>query len=192
LEFSIKVGKLIIDEFYDGDLAAWRKRGAKDHAFRALASRPELPMSRGGLYRAVALYEVCQRFGNGAHWRHLSSSHVRLVLGLNDEDQTRLLAAAETERLTVNQLEEEVTKVRASVSTSIVRGGRRRLPELIRTVRAIKKCIDAKGRLAGSGHDPTRLDPQLVEEITATLRLLRAACDELLSRLDQTENRSQG
>jgi len=133
------------------------------------------------LYRAVALFEVCQRFGNGEGWKHVSASHVRLVLGLKDEDQERLLAAAEANRMTVNQLEKETAKARAALTA---RGGRRRLPELTRTVRAIKKCIDAKGRLAGSCHDLTRLDPLLTDEITETLRQMRSACDELLSTLD--------
>jgi hypothetical protein len=176
LEFTLAVGKIIVEGFYDNDISAWRKRGAKDRSFRALARRPELPMSAGALYRSVAIYEVCERLGGAHQWKHVSTSHLRLVLGLKQDEQARLVAIAEAQRLTVNQLEREVAKVRPAIS---VRGGRRPLPELARTLRVIRKCIDAKGHLVGSATDLASLDPALAREIRDTIRQIRSACDAL-------------
>ena len=103
-------------------------------------------------------------------------SHLRLVLGLKQDEQARLVAIAEAQRLTVHQLEREVAKVRPAIS---VRGGRRPLPELARTLRVIRKCIDAKGHLVGSATDLASLDPALAREIRDTIRQIRSACDAL-------------
>jgi hypothetical protein len=91
-DFAMAVGKLIVDSFYAGDLDAWRSRGIKNVSFRRLAKHPDLPMSATALYRSTAIYEVCQRTG-AADWKHLSTSHVRLVLPLAPGQQARLLHA---------------------------------------------------------------------------------------------------
>jgi hypothetical protein len=176
LEFALGVGKIVVDGFYEGDISAWRKRGVKDSSFRALARRPELPMSPGALYRSVAIYEVCERLGGSAQWKHVSTSHLRLVLGLKQEDQARLVALAEAKRMTVSQLEKEVAKVRPAIS---VRGGRRPIPELARTLRTIRRCIDAQGQLVGSAADLACFDPALAREIYETIRQIRFACDAI-------------
>jgi len=63
MDFALAVGKLIIDEFYDGRVDSWRLREPKDHSLRKLSRHPDLPMSPGALYRSVAMYEVCSRLG---------------------------------------------------------------------------------------------------------------------------------
>src|SRR3974377_309327 len=62
-DFAMSVGKLIIDNFYSGDLGAWRNRGAKNFSFRRLAKHPDLPMSASALYWSTAIYEVSRRVG---------------------------------------------------------------------------------------------------------------------------------
>jgi hypothetical protein len=83
--------------------------------------------------------------------------------------------------MTVNELDKEVAKVRPALS---VRGGRRPLPELTRTVRVMKKCIDAHGQLLGSHADLTRVDPALAREIFETIRQIRSACDAIAPAVD--------
>ncbi|HEY5960029.1 MAG TPA: hypothetical protein VIV60_25930, partial [Polyangiaceae bacterium] len=112
LEFAMGVGKVVVDTLYDGDLSAWRSRARKDHALRALASNPDLPLSASALYRALAIYELSRRNTRDMGWRHLGVSHLRTVLGLPSETQNRLLASAETERWTVARLEREVLVLR--------------------------------------------------------------------------------
>ena len=73
LETALGVGRLIVDDIYGGDLEAWRDRGRKDASFRKLASRGDCDLSASGLYRSVAVYELCERLG-ASRWKHLGAS----------------------------------------------------------------------------------------------------------------------
>jgi hypothetical protein len=140
LEFSLRVGAIIIHHFYDGDTSAWRSRGAKNLSFRRLAQHPELPLSAGSLYRCVALFELCDRLKAPSRWEHLGASHLRLVLGLTPDVQVRVLTAANEHRWTVRMLQDAVSRekgVRAS------RGGRRAEPAVAKSLRMVRKCLDA-------------------------------------------------
>jgi len=88
LDFTLRVGKVVVDSLYDGDLTAWRSRARKDYALRVLAASPDLPLSATALYRALAIYELSQRQPNA--WQHLGVSHLRAVLGLPNETQNHL------------------------------------------------------------------------------------------------------
>src|SRR4051794_34652916 len=94
LEFALRVGAVVIHNFYDGEVNSWRGRGPKLHSFRRLARHPELPMSPAALYRCVAIFELCERLNAPARWRRLSASHLRTVLGLPPDAQEQLLATA--------------------------------------------------------------------------------------------------
>jgi hypothetical protein len=134
LEFAVGVGKVVIDTLYDGDLSAWRSRARKDNALRALAASPELPLSASALYRALAIYELSRRNAQGMDWRHLGVSHLRSVLGLPSEIQSRLLATAEAERWSVARLEREVFVLRTPSRCS---GGRKPVPVCVKSIRRI-------------------------------------------------------
>ena len=130
LDLTLRVGKVVVDSLYDGDLSSWRNRSRKDHALRVLAASPGLPFSASALYRALALYELSKRHPTA--WEHLRVSHLRTVRGLSDETQNRLLSAAEHERWTVARLEREVLCVRAKCRNT---GGRRPVPRYVKTIR---------------------------------------------------------
>ncbi|HMA94055.1 MAG TPA: hypothetical protein VKP30_15290 [Polyangiaceae bacterium] len=134
LEFALGVGKVVVDTLYDGDLSAWRSRARKDHALRALAASPDLPLSASVLYRALAIYELSRRNVQGMDWRHLGVSHLRAVLGLPGEIQSRLLATAEAESWSVARLEREVLVLR---SPSRCSGGRKPTPACVKSIRRI-------------------------------------------------------
>jgi hypothetical protein len=102
-DFALSVGNLIVAKFYQGDVNAWRSRGPKDASFRTLSRHPDLPMSPSSLYRCVATYEVCQRIGI-ISWKHVSTSHIRVILPVPHEEQSRLLKAAEANRWPVGRL----------------------------------------------------------------------------------------
>jgi hypothetical protein len=51
-------------------------------------------MSASMLYGCIAIYELCERLGIRS-WKHVSTSHLRLVLLLERDEQERLLRAAE-------------------------------------------------------------------------------------------------
>lgn len=107
-EFALKVGKIVVEEFYGGDLQGFRRRGRKEISLRRLAQHPELPMSPSALYRCLAVYELSARMPSFASWRHISVSHVRMVLGLPEDAQRSLLERADDGCWSVARLSQEV------------------------------------------------------------------------------------
>jgi hypothetical protein len=139
LEFALRVGSVIIHQFYCGDTRAWRSRGRKTLSFRRLSAHPELPLSPGMLYRCVAIFELCDRLNAPSRWEHLTTTHLRVVLGLPDSVQERLLATANTSRWTVQVLRREVARTRALRVTS---GGRRASPPIELSLKNVKKSLE--------------------------------------------------
>jgi hypothetical protein len=139
--FTVRVGKLVIANVYDGDIVAWRHRGPKDQSFRALAMHPNLPMSPSALYRSVAMYELCVRLGID-NKTYLSTSHLRLVLGLESDVQAKLLGLAERERWPVRRLEDEVAIAKTTMGAT-GRGGRRRRSKLRIASAALSSATEA-------------------------------------------------
>lgn len=80
LDLSLRLGNLIVDRFYGGDLGAWRRRGARDASFRRLAEHTELTVSASGIYRSVAVYELNERLIGVSRVKQLAVGHVRAVL----------------------------------------------------------------------------------------------------------------
>jgi hypothetical protein len=187
MEFALSVGRLIIDRFYGGEFMAWRSRGPKNASFRALAKHPELPMSPAALYRSVAMYELCVRL-KGNSWKHLSTSHMRLVLPLGPDAQQLLLQEAERRRWTVRQLELEIGK-HAGLTAKNGSGGLQKVQPARRLkamMRALDRCLDASERLVGLDEgmmtDETR---QMMAALEARLKTVCSALEESLARLDR-------
>lgn len=142
LEFALKVGQLVIETIYSGDLSKWRIRDStKERSLRKLVRHPDFPMSPPALYRSIALYELCQRIDIG-QWSHISSSHLRLVLPLPEGEQIRLLHMAEVDRWPVRRLDEEVATVLQEKPSHCDAGGRRRQSRVRRAARLVAKAID--------------------------------------------------
>jgi len=184
-DFSISIGQLVIDNFYGGKIVGWRKRGPKHASLRRLAKHPDLPMSAGALYRCVAIYELCQRLG-ASQWKHVCTSHVRVVLPLQPPDQVRLLIAAESHRWPVRRLTEEVAKHRGCASDTRGRGGRKALSHFGRTVRVLQRCLTPSGHLLGADDldvYPAQAD---VQSVLGTLRSVMHACAVLETLLART------
>jgi hypothetical protein len=137
LEFAVRVGALIIHSFYDSDMNAWRTRGPKTTSFRRLATRDDLPMSAGALYRCVAIFELCDRLRADVRWRRLGASHFRAVLGVPHETQEQLLALANQEQWTVQTLTSRACALRGLTS----KGGRRAQPPAVKILRAIDQRL---------------------------------------------------
>lgn len=155
INFACHVGKLVMDSLYSGDPDAWRSRNSRKHvSFRKLSRHPDLPMSAPLLYRSVCIYEICQRFGVKS-WRHVSVSHIRLVLPLSVIDQERLLREAEGKAWSVRRLEEEIAPLRDAMVSAQGndRGGRRRLDRLRKAMVRVKKCSTALDELIAAEMD---------------------------------------
>jgi hypothetical protein len=182
-DFAIAVGALIINNLYGGDLEGWRHRGPKGSSFRRLAKHPELSMSAGALYRSVAIYEMCERFGV-KKCRHVSTSHLRLMLPLGRHDQERLLKDAETGRWSVRHLQKEIAAISDRHEQGQPdRGGRRHKSKLRGTVRALDNCIAACDELVRTGTDDA--SPESAQAIVDSARKMRALCFIIENRIQQ-------
>jgi hypothetical protein len=105
LEFTLRMGRLIVAEIYGGDLSRWRLNRQHDLSFRQLASRTQidLKVSATTLYRAVAVYDLCSRLPVDL-WRDFGAAHLRAVLGLSEQQQVRLLSEAKVRNWTTREL----------------------------------------------------------------------------------------
>lgn len=177
LQFALTAGRIVVETLYDGDVRAWRSRMRKDHALRALAARPDLPMSASALYRALAIYELSSRQAGGEGWQHVGVSHLRAVLGLPEDVQTGLLERAEAERWTAARMERETLSLR---STSRQAGGRKRVPGYVKSIRRIFELTRAE---ALEGLDSvSELNPNELAELTEMLESSRTMLERLRQR----------
>jgi hypothetical protein len=142
LSFAMAVGELVITHLYSGDVSRWRSRDPhKEYSMRKLARHPYLAMSPSVLYRSIAIYEVCERLGIRS-WTHVSSTHIRIVLPLSPNEQSRLLRDAEANRWSAQRLEEETaTCVRSNPSTSTTAGGRKRTSPLTFAMHRLERSL---------------------------------------------------
>lgn len=170
LEFALSVGSVIIHHFYDGDANAWRARGPKSASFRRLARHPELPLSPGSLYRCVALFELCDRLNAPSRWDHLGASHLRVVLGLPNGTQERLLAMANAQRWSVRALHTEALRAK---SGRVNRGGRRAEPPMAKTLLSVKRSLQDScsviAQIAELSDDDIKQSMRLVDEARSCL-----------------------
>jgi hypothetical protein len=174
LEFSLRVGAVIIHHCYGGDINGWRSRGPKAASFRRLAQHPELPMSPGSIYRCVAIFELCERLNAASRWEHLGTSHLRLVLGMPPAAQERLLKAANSERWTVRALQKEVLRQHAS---RLMLGGRRMESPVTKSLKHIEKALVAHRELMIQAQRPSLGDVErslkLISETEECLEQLK-------------------
>ncbi len=181
VEHAVEIGRLVIEELYNGDLSTWRSRGPKAHSLRDLARRSELPISSSALYRSIALYELRERLGGIEPWSQagLGISHLRLVLGLPADDQRRLLDRAVTESWTVAELERETVGVRAAQPVKKTRGGRPRLPRFVKSINKLRKCTQDRSEFFGDVDAVANMDAEEVDELRSQLAELHARVAEL-------------
>lgn len=183
--FARQVGRLIVERLYGGDLARWRSRGPKDSSFQKLAEKSEegtLILSASALYRCVALVELEARLGIST-WKYLSLSHVRLVFGLPEGDQEKLLLQGEDRRWTVEQMEHQAEKLRALRKGA---RGRRRQPAFVKSIGRMKRLLEEEEAFVDLDK-VAELDPHQARELAEAVRHMQAKCAELLGHLSARE-----
>ncbi len=150
LEFALRVGQLVLDRLYGGDLQAWRDRGVRDGSFRKLAAALDphgIPgLSSTSLARALGTLELDRRVGVSGR-RQLHASHVATVLGLPDDAQERLLGEAEAQDWTVTQLRAAVEQARRDAANGR-RLGRPPLPAFVKTANRWEREVEDAAGLA--------------------------------------------
>jgi hypothetical protein len=185
IEQSVAIGRLVIEHLYGGELAAWRDRGPKAHSLRALARRAKLPISSSALYRSIALYELSEVLGGLEPWVRagLGISHLRLVLGLDVDDQRGLLDRAVTHAWTVAELEREAAGARRRAPKRASRGGRPRTPRFMKCLQHLRKIAESPEDMFGDLDAVRDMDSAQRREIHETLAVVRARCDQLERRI---------
>jgi hypothetical protein len=183
-DFAMKVGRIVVDHFYAGKLEGWRHRGAKDVSFRKLAKHPDLPMSPSALYRSVAIYEVCTRLEIDS-WRHVSTSHIRLVLGLPGPEQARLLREAEGEEWSVRRLQDEIAQLREEEKGIAPLANANADSALKKVTRALSTCLDESDHLVNAMDDGLALSRETARSIAAVVNRISEACSMLQVRLNK-------
>ncbi len=181
LNLALSIGRIVIEELYDGDLTVWRSRGVKEYTLRTLAKNPRLGISASSLYRAIAIYELRVRLGDEQLWNELTVCHIRAILGLPESEQRRLLELAADNAWTTVALEDEAAKIRSQTKSS--RGGRPRKPRFARQIEYVEKAFANEDVVFGDIEALDSMSTAQRDEIRRRLRFVRERCDELASLL---------
>lgn len=177
LEFALRVGAVIVHNFYGGSVETWRTKGLKNASFRRLAKHPRLPMSASALCRCVATFELCERLQLPSRWPHLTSTHVRLVLGLRADVQEQLLARANSEKWTVRTLEQAALRAR---DTGTSRGGRQPESPALKSIRDVRKAFFSQRAVVAELGQPS---PRELEALWKFAEEARDYLEQLVSLL---------
>jgi hypothetical protein len=178
LEFVIRVGKIVMDRIFAGDLNLWRSRGRRDATFRRLELHPDLPFRASTLSKAVGVYVMSRRRTDLADLTNLEASHFQELVALTDDLQDRLLAQANEQAWTVRTLRAEVHRLTPGGITS---RGRPRLPGFVRALRQIRDHVDERRLLADT--DNMHVDLAEARELLDTTRRLCRQGEELARKL---------
>ncbi len=175
-DFVMGVGALIVETFYSGDLTAWRMRGRKEASFRRLSRHPDLPMSSVALYRCVAIYEMCERLGI-RNWKHVTTTHLRVVLPLPPETQRQLLDAAESSCWSVRRIEEVAANLQTlGPSAHRHRGGRKPCSRVRTAVQVVEGRLCAVADALDAGGPDIESSPHGAQDILEILGRVRQMC----------------
>ena len=182
LGFGIATGRIIVERFFGGDMAAFRARGAADASLRKLAAMLDDDRTPGltsaGLHRAVAFYDLELRVGiSGRH--QLTAAHVRAVIGLPQAHQERLLGRAEAKDWTAAQLEREARKLRKPI-----RPGRRPNPAFVNSLNQMRRLATSDDAFGDLDAIPTLGDAE-AEDMRAAVAAIRARCDAIEGALGE-------
>jgi hypothetical protein len=181
LDFSIAVGKMVVDDLYEGDIQRWRDHGATDGSFRRVAEKLKKQgraLSATALQQAVGVFDLELRVGVTAR-PQLTATHIRAVVGLPAVQQEALLGTSEARDWTSDKLEKEATKARAKLAT---RPGRKPLHPVVRTTNQWKRDLDDADNF-GDLDKLAELHPDEKARMAKTLAALRDRCDALLAKL---------
>lgn len=179
LEYD-QCGKLILDAFFDGDVAAWKSRSpAKEASIRRLAKRPNAPYRKDALAKRIGVHVALRTHGFVKDCLHLTASHVVEVLRLDEPDQAQALRQAEQKHWSVQQLRRSVVALRRSRGERRGRRGTTEGAQLVAKVRCtVKHCLELERALAETAFIfPNELEA-LANELRAldsTVRRIRAS-----------------
>ena len=169
LMLAIDVGCLVVHQLYNGDVQTLRKTGRTHDGYRKLADHPHLPMSKSTLWRYVRVYELTSRMP----WivpSKLTVAHLTVVLGLEPDEQERLLRVAADESWSSARLSTETRSKAPSV---------RAILPVMKVVKRAER-LEADPRQFGRVHDLGEEERRRVREAVERTRAWCEAVDAWL------------
>jgi hypothetical protein len=181
LDLWNRIGALIVERFYGGELAAWRERGPKDASFRKLAARfDDSDISASRLSRMVGVHELTQRLGV-ASLQHLSTTHLSALLGLPEADQKRLIEQATEKSLTTRELRDKAVAARKKASDG---RGRPPLPAFVKTINLLGRLVDDEDHAFGDLDQVDELDEEESTRLYQAVTGMKLRCEKLQKALE--------
>lgn len=158
------VGAILIDELFGGEPASFRARGGKHASFRALARHPRMAMSSAALWRAAAIEAQCRELPADVAAELTLAQHRALLPMADSPDKHKVARLAVECCWTGTQLED-------AVRDGTVRrgGGRPRIPDGVRAIRALGDAVAAVE--SHSGGDLRALDALIGRLVAVRMRV---------------------
>ena len=159
---TLTIGRYLFGQFFRSSEAAFRsKAGNKAKSLYDLAAQKGMKAagwSRPKLHNSIELTLMAQKLNDFRAWRFLRVSHYEEVIGLTVEEQRTLLDQADEGRWTVEDLNEEVAKLKPARPVRAKEPGSAKPDEALRRLR---KAVSELSALTGTGGEA--LGPCFVE-----------------------------
>jgi hypothetical protein len=178
----VKVGKLVLERIYGGDIERWHSHGRKNASFRKLARHPRLPFSRANLSRAVGIYVLSLRRPEVLGLHGIGPCHLREIVGLDAAAQDALLALTVEHEWSVCHLHDEVCQLKKDAAKGESVSIRLAFAGLLQTWHA---DVEASGFL----QDIERLDDLEPNEATELLETAKHLAQQLETLIQQLARR---
>ncbi len=177
LETARRIGKIIVERFFGGDVGAFNTGHKKTATYRALSERDDLGPSYSSLWYAVAVHEHFLKIDEKVA-SALSLAHHRVLAHVHDADARGDYAKkAVTEKLTAEQLQGIVRGAEPPRTADAPARGRPRLPEVVKGLSKVGKMFAemvTEQRLAKFATEPLD-DTERAEAIQTARRVAEQA-----------------
>jgi hypothetical protein len=154
LQTTFSVGKIVVDQVFDGDVNRFRLQAEGNTTWRALTEHPALSISHSALWYSVALHENFHVLGDDVA-ESLTASHHRRLAHIADIAARRQLAERVlAEKLTVKQLEAALKGDKSADGAT--KRGRPSIPEPLKVLARAGRELDGLAK-KGALDDDTRV-----------------------------------
>jgi hypothetical protein len=168
IELMLRIGELILNRLYGGDISRWKSKSRKDFSFRKLQQHPDLPFKASMLSRAVSIYVLSRRRADLLALQNVSQTHLQEVLNLDPNLQDELISRVEKEKWSVQRLRAVVID---TLPTTTKRAGRPRSPAFSKQLRNLRSIVEGR-LLVMDTANVAALQFQEAQELLETARRL--------------------
>jgi len=180
---SYELGKLVVEELFDGDPSTIHQHGPKENALASLLRHDQLPCSSATLSRAVRVYELLSRLPQFKDHKQLALGHLYAVLPVAEDKQERLLELAVDKKWTAENFQEHIAKLNKKELSGSSRG-RPALPEGLKALGVVERLLDKETGL----HDlefVEKLETKQIERMKTVVEEMEAWCVQAKSALER-------